>query len=56
MSIKSDKSTEDAITKYLDAIKKEVGAKKISIGTLKGSFAGKLTFEEKLIEIAFDRA
>ncbi len=56
LSIKSDKSTEDAITKYLDAIKKEVGAKKISIGTLKGSFAGKLTFEEKLIEIAFDRA
>lgn len=53
--VKSDKSTEQTLAGYLDAIKKEVGAIKISVGEAKGKYKGKLTFDNKIIEISFDR-
>ncbi len=53
--IKSDKQTEQMLTKYFDAIKKEVGATEISTGMLQGNYKGKLSVEDKIIEIGFDR-
>jgi len=53
--IKSDKKTEQTLEKYFNVIKKEVGATKVSSGILKGNYKGKLSFEDKTIEIGFDR-
>lgn len=53
--IKSDKETEKLLNKYSDSIKKEVGAKKIANGMLQGKYKGKITFEDKTIELGFDR-
>ncbi len=53
--IKSDKETEETLSNYSDMIKKEVGAVKVSSGILQGSYKGKLSFEDKMIEIGFDR-
>ncbi len=53
--IKSDKETENTLEKYFNVIKKEVGAAKLSSGMLKGNYKGKLSFENKTIEIGFDR-
>jgi len=55
LSIDSDAETSKILKKYENTLRKEVGAKKISVGKLAGSFKGKLQFEEKEIEIAFDR-
>jgi len=53
--IKSDGQTEKIVSKYGDLIKKEVGAKKISMGLLQGKYKAKLSFEDKVVEIGFDR-
>lgn len=54
--IKSDKSTEQTLTNHLVMVKKEVGATKVSLGELKGKYRSKLTFDNKTVEIGFDRA
>ncbi|MBI2547389.1 MAG: isoleucine--tRNA ligase [Candidatus Aenigmarchaeota archaeon] len=53
--VKSDEETEKTIKKHLEEIKKEVGAKHIELGKLDGEYNGKLTFDEKPIEIGFNR-
>lgn len=56
LSIKSDKETEKMLAKYFNTIKKEVGATKITSDSLKGKYKGKLVFENRTIELAFDKA
>ena len=43
------------LKKYFDVIKKEVGATKVSSGVLEGNYKGKITFEDKTIEIGFSK-
>ena len=43
------------LEKFSKTLEKEVGAKEINIGELKGDFTSKLQFEDKTIEIAFDK-
>jgi len=53
LTLNSDESTEKMLKKFAGHLKKEVGAKKVEIGKLKGKFKGSLTFREKKIEIQF---
>lgn len=54
--VKTDKPTEETLMKHRSSIEKEVGATKITFGALKGKYTGRLNFEEKTLEIGFDRA
>lgn len=54
LTLNSDHSTNNILKKYLRDLKKEVGAKKIEIGSIKGKNRGHLEFENKKIDIAFD--
>jgi len=54
LTLNSDKITNSILKNYEKIIMKEVGADKLNIGFLKGRFSGKLEFEGKTIEIAFD--
>lgn len=55
LSLMSDDETEKLLARNFEIIRKEVGATKISTGALKGTYKGRLTFEDKTIEIGFDR-
>ena len=55
LSLKSDEKTNAVLKKHVDTLKKEVGAKKIVLGGLKGKFKGSMTFEGSEIEISFER-
>jgi isoleucyl-tRNA synthetase len=55
LTLETDSETKKIIEKNREKILKEVGAKSLVIGKLSGKFKGKLEFEEKEIEIAFDR-
>jgi isoleucyl-tRNA synthetase len=55
LSLKSDQNTNKLLEKLSKTLEKEVGAKEINIGELKGDFTSKLQFEDKSIEIAFDK-
>ncbi len=55
LSIKSDEETEENLSKYNNLIKKEVGASKITFGRLEGNINGSLEFENKKIEIGFNK-
>ncbi|MEM5805570.1 MAG: DUF5915 domain-containing protein, partial [Candidatus Aenigmatarchaeota archaeon] len=54
LSIKTEKEIEKTVEKYTDTIKKEVGATKIVFGE-QGNYKGKLNFEDRIIELSFDR-
>ncbi len=53
--IKSDDNTQKILTKHIDIIKKEVGATKITTGKLNGEYKSKVNFEDKVVEVGFDR-
>jgi isoleucyl-tRNA synthetase len=55
LSLNSDDKTNRTINNYKNFLMKEVGARKLSIGKLEGKYKGKLEFEGKIIEIAFDK-
>jgi hypothetical protein len=55
LSLSSDEETNEMLGKNRQFLAREVGAKSVVVGSLKGRFRGKLEFEEKKIEIAFDR-
>jgi isoleucyl-tRNA synthetase len=55
LSLKSDEKTNQLLEKNSKILGKEIGAKEIVIGEFKGDFTGKLQFEGKTIEIAFDK-
>ena len=55
LTLSSDENTNKILEKYLEDLKREVGASEVKVGELKGEFKGKLEFKEKLVEIAFER-
>ncbi len=55
LTLGSDEDTEKILEKFLDHLKSEVGAKKVLVGGLEGSFMGKLEFGGRLVEIGFDK-
>jgi len=55
LGLDSDAETNNILKKYEKNLKKEVGAKKIFVGKVAGKYKGSLQFEDKEIEIAFDR-
>jgi isoleucyl-tRNA synthetase len=55
LSLKSDEKTEKILEKYADVLKKEVGASKLEVGKLEGTYTGKLEIEEISVGIAFEK-
>jgi len=55
LSLKSDEKTNAVLKKHIDTLKKEVGAKKVVLGDLKGKFKGSMKFEDREVEISFER-
>ncbi len=55
LTLSSDEKTSKYISRISKEIAKEVGAKRIEIGPLKGKIKDSLKFENKIIEIAFDK-
>lgn len=55
LTLSSDEKTNKTLNKYVKLLGKEVGAKKVNISKLKGKFKGQLKFENKNIEIAFEK-
>ncbi|MEM0473171.1 MAG: isoleucine--tRNA ligase [Candidatus Aenigmatarchaeota archaeon] len=55
LSISSDKKTEDMIKKFVKDLEKEVGAKSVSFGKLKGKYTSKVDLDDITIQIAFDK-
>jgi len=55
LTLKSDEKTNALLKKHLNLLKKEVGAKKVVLGELKGKFKGSLEFEGNRVEISFEK-
>jgi isoleucyl-tRNA synthetase len=55
LSLNSDEKTNRALREYKKVLMKEVGAKEVGIGRVKGKFKGQLKFEGKNIAIAFEK-
>jgi len=55
LTLNSDEKTNEIIKKFSKKLKKEVGAAKISVGKIKGEFQDILEFEEKKVQIGFER-
>lgn len=55
LTLNSDKKTNKTLGKYVESLKKEVGAEKIVIGKIEGKLGGKLEFENRTVEIKFSR-
>ncbi|MDI6798937.1 MAG: isoleucine--tRNA ligase [Candidatus Aenigmarchaeota archaeon] len=55
LTLDSSKDVAATLKKYVEELKKEVGAKEIKIGKLEGKYRGSLEFEKKRIEIAFNK-
>jgi isoleucyl-tRNA synthetase len=53
LTLNSDENTKKVLRRFVNNLKKEVGAKKVGIGKLKGKFIDVLTFRERKIEIRF---
>jgi isoleucyl-tRNA synthetase len=54
LSLNSDEKTNKVLKKYDKLISKEVGAKKLTIGELRGKYKGDLKFENRKIMIQFE--
>lgn len=54
LSLKSDQPIEEILKKFVEEIKKEVGAETLEIGVLMGKSEGELVFQEKKIQIKFE--
>jgi valyl-tRNA synthetase len=55
LTLSSDEKSNAVLKKYVKDLKKEVGAKDIALGKMKGQYKGTLKFENIAVEIAFDR-
>jgi len=55
LCLKSDEKIEKILEKFVEMLKKEVGAINIEVGKLEGEHKDKLSFEEVSIEIAFNK-
>jgi isoleucyl-tRNA synthetase len=55
LTVNSDEKTNKMLNKYTKILRKEVGAKRVDAGKLKGKFKGQLKFEDKNIDIAFEK-
>ena len=53
LTLKSDEKTEETLKKSVSDLKKDVGAKTIEIGKLKGKSSSELVFRDKKIKISF---
>ena len=53
LTLKSDSETEKVLKKYVDNLKKGVGANKVEVGKSEGKSEGKLKFKDKVVEVRF---
>ena len=53
LTMKSDPDIEKILKKFIDDLKKDVGASEVYVGKLEGSIKEKLNFKDKVIEIEF---
>ncbi len=54
LTLSSEQKVNDILQDYKEKIAKEVGAKKLDIGLLKGKYKGEISFENSKIKIQFD--
>jgi isoleucyl-tRNA synthetase len=55
LTVNSDEKTNEILESYVKNLKKEVGAKEVVVGKLKGEIKGQIEFEDKKIDIAFNK-
>jgi valyl-tRNA synthetase len=55
LTLKSDAETEKSLKKFIESLKKDVGAKTVEIENLKGKYYAVLVFNDKKVEIKFDK-
>ncbi len=55
LTLKSDESTEEILKKLKKSIATETGCSSVDVGTLIGKYEGELVFNDKKIEIKFDK-
>jgi len=55
LTLKSDDETEKSLKKFVESIKKDVGAKSVEISKLEGKYSDELKFNDKKVEIKFDK-
>jgi isoleucyl-tRNA synthetase len=55
LTLKSDIETERSLKKFVESLKKDVGAKIVEIGKIEGKYSDELKFNDKKIEINFDK-
>jgi len=53
LTLKSDSETEKILKKFVDVLKKDVGASQVDVGKSEGSSEGKLKFKNKVVEVRF---
>jgi len=56
LTLDSDDKTDAFLKKQADALKKEVGAAKLTVGLMQGTHKEKLEFKGMTVDIAFDRS
>jgi hypothetical protein len=56
LTLKSDAETEKSLKKFTESLKKDVGAKIVEISKLEGKYSDELKFNNKKIEIKFDKS
>ena len=55
LTLASDHETEESLKKYVDALKRSVGATSVTLGRLEGKYEGNLMFMDKKIRIKFEK-
>jgi isoleucyl-tRNA synthetase len=55
LTLNSDEKTNEILKDHAKDLQKEVGAKKVIIGKLEGKFTSELKFEDKTIDISFEK-
>jgi len=55
LTLKSDVDTEKSLKKFKKDLKRDVGAKIVEVGKLKGKYDGELVFKDKKVGIKFDK-
>ncbi|MBL7169963.1 MAG: hypothetical protein ISS48_03015 [Candidatus Aenigmarchaeota archaeon] len=53
LTLKADSETEKVLKKFVDNLKKDVGASKVEVGKLAGKTEDKLKFKDKVVEVRF---
>jgi isoleucyl-tRNA synthetase len=55
LTLKSDTETEKSLKKFVNELKKDVGAKSVDVGDLIGDYSGELEFNDKKIMLKFSK-